>query len=493
MPVLASMVDKSLLHADGSGRYVLHELLRQYVAYQSAQQGIEAGYWDRAIDYLTRAAERSSHAAAQRQAAGLLGQAIAIAEDANRPDLLGELHHKRGQALLEVCLWVEARPEFVAALAAAGSENLDQIVQLLLELSEVDFYLHDVSGQRQHVIEALAHAEAAQRGDLVVTAMVKLGDVETNIGNLEESVRLYERALAQGGDAHHVLGRTYYWLGRYTDAVTHLQTAVDLRQGHAVNQIFPLQDLGLALVATGQYTEAVRVFEEAQQLSREHEVWPLLARSYANLAGFHLDVFDYAGNESLAEEARALARSADFVLVEVSAGLDLLFNFARRNEVRRAENLIAEVAETVEKARGSHGWLWRLRLAQARAELAYARGDGNETLRLAEIAIQNSRNAGRVKYQALALKTRAQALISLGSTPEALIDLRNALDVTSPTADPAMFLQTAATLLAVEGDDALAQKAYATAQRMSEALPNDEMRHIFEAAEPVQQIARLLS
>ena len=394
--------------------------------------------------------------------------------------------------MLEVCLWVEARPEFVAALAAARSENLDRLVQILLELADVDFYLHDVSGQRQHVIEALAQAEVAQRGDLAVAAMVKLGDVETNVGNLKEAVSLYERALAQGGDAHHVLGRTYYWLGRYTDAMVHMRPAVELRQGHAINQIFPLQDLGLALVATGQYTEAVRVFGEAQQLSREHEVWPLLARSVANLAGFHLAVFDYAGNEALAEEARALARSADFVLAEVSAGLDLLFNFARRKEVGRAAKLIAEVAEAVEKARGSHGWLWRLRLAQACAELAHARGDWDETLRLAEIAIQSSRNVGRVKYQALALKTRAQALAALGCTPEAIIDLRNALDVTRPTADPAMFLQIAATLLAVEGDDALAQEAYATAQRMSAALPNDEMRQIFAAAEPARQIARLI-
>ncbi len=492
LSMLASLADKSLLHADGSGRYALHELLRQYVADQIAHQGVEAGHWERAIDYLTRAAERASRAAAQRQAAGLLGQAIAIAEEAGRPALLGELHHKRGQALLEVCLWVEARPEFVAALAAARSENLDRLVQILLELADVDFYLHDVSGQRQHVIEALAQAEVAQRGDLAVAAMVKLGDVETNVGNLKEAVSLYERALAQGGDAHHVLGRTYYWLGRYTDAMVHMRPAVELRQGHAINQIFPLQDLGLALVATGQYTEAVRVFGEAQQLSREHEVWPLLARSVANLAGFHLAVFDYAGNEALAEEARALARSADFVLAEVSAGLDLLFNFARRKEVGRAAKLIAEVAEAVEKARGSHGWLWRLRLAQACAELAHARGDWDETLRLAEIAIQSSRNVGRVKYQALALKTRAQALAALGCTPEAIIDLRNALDVTRPTADPAMFLQIAATLLAVEGDDALAQEAYATAQRMSAALPNDEMRQIFAAAEPARQIARLI-
>jgi len=103
--------------------------------------------------------------------------------------------------------------------------------------------------------------------------------------------------------------------------------------------------------------------------------------------------------------------------------------------------------------------LWRLRLAQARAELANASGDRDETLCQAEIAIQYSNNVGRVKYQALALITRAQALNALGCTPEAIIDLRNALDVSRPTADPSMFLQIAATLLAVDGDDALAPEA----------------------------------
>lgn len=229
LSVLASLADKSLLHTDGSGRYTLHELLRQYVTDQITHQGVEASNWERAIEYLTRAAERASREAAQRQAADLLSQAIAITEEVDKPALLGELSHKRGQALLEACLWVEARPEFVAALTTARSENLDQLVKILLELAEVDFYLQDVSGQREHVIEALEQAEAAQRGDIVVPAMVKLGDVETNLGNLKEAVSLYERALAQGGDAHHVLGRAYYWLGRYTDALAHLRPAVELR------------------------------------------------------------------------------------------------------------------------------------------------------------------------------------------------------------------------------------------------------------------------
>lgn len=492
LSMLASLADKSLLQADGTGRYALHELLRHYAADRLAEQAIAADHREQAIDYLIRAADRASRAAAQRQAAGFLGQAIAIAEEAGRSDLLGELHHKRGQALMQVSLWVEARPDLVAALAATRPLQLDEQVQLRLELGEVDFYLHDLASMRRHADEALAQAEAAERGDLVGAVMVKLGFVETNDGHLQEALGLYERALARGGDAHAALGRTLYWLGRSPEAVAPLRLAVEAMRGEPLKQIFPLQDLGLALAAIGQYTEAVRVFEEAQRLSRAHENWPLLARSVANLAGWHLDVFDYASNEALAEEARSLARSADFVLAEVSAGLDLLFNFARRNEVGRAAKLFAEVAEAVEKARGSHGWLWRLRLAQARAELAYARGEWEETRRLAEIAIQESRALGRAKYQALALKTHAEALVALGGTPEALVDLRNALEVTRSTTDPALFVQIAAAFLAVESDDALAQEAHATAQRISAALPTDELRHRFAAAEPVRLIARVM-
>src|SRR5262249_48071312 len=101
-----------------------------------------------------------------------------------------------------------------------------------------------------------------------------------------------------------------------------------------------------------------------------------------------------------------------------------------------------------------------------------------------------SRDRGRVKYQALGLKTRAQALAALGRTREAIVDLRGAVDLTRPTGDPAMFFQVAAALLDVEGDDALAREAYATAQRISAALPNDEMRRIFEVAEPVQRLTK---
>jgi tetratricopeptide (TPR) repeat protein len=202
-------------------------------------------------------------------------------------------------------------------------------------------------------------------------------------------------------------------------------------------------------------------------------------------------VFDFAGAEALAEEARELARSANFLPPVVSASIDLLLNLTRCQEVGRAEQLVDEAAQAVEKAAGFHGWLWRLRLAEARAELALARGDWDEALRWADDAITQSRVHGRVKYQVAGLAARGRALDALGRTRQAIGDLRSAVDLARPVGDPAMLLRAATGLLALDGDDALAAEVRAAADRIAAALPDAEMRHRFAEAEPVRLLDRL--
>jgi hypothetical protein len=73
---------------------------------------------------------------------------------------------------------------------------------------------------------------------------------------------------------------------------------------------------------------------------------------------------------------------------------------------------------TVIRAGAWHAWLWRLRLAQARAELALARGDAESAITLADAAIDQARGR-RPKYEALGLVTRASAMASLGQTTAA--------------------------------------------------------------------------
>ena len=153
--------------------------------------------------------------------------------------------------------------------------------------------------------------------------------------------------------------------------------------------------------------------------------------------------------------------------------------------------MLPEVADAAANAQGHHGWLWKLRLAQARAEIALARGRWEEALRHAEDALTQGRKRGRVKYQVAGLKTRAEALIALNRHQEALSDLRAAVTLARPVGDPAMFLRATAPLLALDGDDTLLAEARAAARRIAGELRDAETLARFQSAEQVRALGKL--
>jgi hypothetical protein len=67
-------------------------------------------------------------------------------------------------------------------------------------------------------------------------------------------------------------------------------------------------------------------------------------------------------------------------------------------------------------AAGAHGWLWKLRFAQARAELALASRAWEEALGRTDAVLAQSSASGRVKYQVAGLGARGQALAAMGRT-----------------------------------------------------------------------------
>jgi len=145
-----------------------------------------------------------------------------------------------------------------------------------------------------------------------------------------------------------------------------------------------LGNLGLALTGRGRYDEALEVFSEARQFAHEYDTGTWLARSTTMIGSLHLELFDFARAEALAEEAREISRSLNWPLATASGGIDLLLNYARRQEVGRTESLLVEVAEAVAGIQGAHSahtWLWKLRLAAARAEIALARCEWDAAIR----------------------------------------------------------------------------------------------------------------
>ena len=463
---------------------------------QLAHHTLNAGKEERAVDYLASSAQYAHRLGAHRREATLLAQAIEIAARLGQHSLAAELRARRGTAFGRVGAFSEARNEMESALKDMPVERVERRAEIFVDLSVASFYGLDLSRMRQCACEALALAQQVGRYDLEAEALGWQGFAAQADGNLVEAMALHRRAISRAGH-HPTLARsnaplTLYLLGHSHEAVELGQQSVrQVRDmNHTSGIMWSLSHLGLALAGTGRYGEALTTFEEARRYGREHEVYSFLARAIAMSAGFHLDVFDFSVNEALVEEARELACLVNFAPSKVSASIDLLLNLARRHDCGRAEKVVTEAVQAAEATGGWHLWLWRIRLAEAQAEFALARGDWHEAIQKAEDAIQQSRAKHRAKYELLGLWTHARALDNLGRRHEAIALLRSALEKARPLGDPAMVLRLAEALLAIDGTEALAAEAGAAVHRIVAELPEGPMRQCFEEAETVRSVRK---
>jgi tetratricopeptide (TPR) repeat protein len=452
--------------------------------------------WDRALDYLRRAAERSRGVGAHREEAFHLGQAIAVAARLGQSEIVTSLRGQRGTAWVKAGLWTEARPELEAVLAELPRENRANRAELLASLAGACFWGLDVPGMQRCAEEGHALATEVGREDLIAESLTWLGACQQALGNLTSAAEFFERARTRGGGCFSAALANYpltlYLHGRLQPALERAREAIE--KFRSLSDFFAATfghpHFGLVLAGCGRYAEAARIFSEARELGQKYEIWAFHARAVAMSAGFHLDVFDWEGHEALAQQAREHARSAPFRPSEVSADVDLVFNYARRGEVSRAETLVKDAGTLAAQIGGWHQWLWSLRLKQARAEIAFARGDWSDALTLASAAIAECESRGRAKYVVAGLETRGKSFAALGRVHEALDDFRRAVQLARAMGDPALLLRASSSLLATEGDDALLSEARATARRIISELPNAEMRRRFESAEPVRLLGQ---
>ena len=347
----------------------------------------------------------------------------------------------------------------------------------------------DVEAVRRYAGEQLTSAEALGRDDLVADAMSWIGGVLNANGDVVGAADMDRKAMARiGGAKTFSLARsviTLYHLGLVDEALERAKEAVESsRTAPDPNfRVYALQHLGISLAGAGRYAEARRAFEELRTIGRQYAVLPMLARGIAMAAGVDIALGDYVRGEATAHEARELARRVSFPPPLVSSSIDLLFVFARTHNPGRADAIVDDVAASVAAASGWHGWLWRLRMSEARAELALARGQWNDAITMASECIDDSRARARRKYEILGLTTRARARHALDQISEAREDASGAVSQARTLGDPVVLLSALNALLAIDGTDALAEEARASVARIVAQLDDPQLRDRFLASE----------
>ena len=459
-------------------------------------QAAPAGDLEKAVDYATRAGQHAEASLAYEEATRFYEMALHALElkptdDAWAARARGDLHAMRGRAFVAVAHWADAKPEFLAALATLGAGDLERRAQLLLSLAQAVFWLLDIDGVRPLVTEALSLAHQTGSSEIAADALAWQGRVAQCDGDIRAAIDADERAFVLNrGRVSPVLvysPLTLHLAGRTAEAIDRGRQALD--DSHRANdagfQMFALSHYGIALAAGGRYREAFAQFDQARELGQRSGSHPLLARAVAMSAGCYLDLFDLETAESRQLEARELARRSSFVPPLVSATIDLMLTYARGADPARADALLPEVADLVAKAGGWHGWLWRLRLQHARAEVALARGDWAAALEISSASIDECLARGRAKYEVLGLLVRASAHSALGHHADSLTDRRRAVEIARRVASPALVLRAVGALMEVDGGDTLAVEARKATTQIREALP-DSMRRQWDHVDLVR-------
>ncbi len=454
---------------------------------------------EKSAAYAARAGDRATLLLAFEEALRLYDVALAVtrSRDSAQREALPDLLVKRAEVLIALARWPESREAFQAAASFVAGERRAEI---LLGLAGAALRPQiDVPLARSAAQEVVRLSSEVGRSDLTNAARALLAECDLDDGEIRSALIQYEDAFSQGVElrlpSHKQFlsfPRALYWAGRIDEAVE--RGRQNVAGAHEVRDVISdaimSTDLGLALASNGRYGEALAAFAHAktQALSSgSRGIKPLLARATGMSCVVPMELFDYASAEHIAEEAREIARSADFMLPYVSEGIDLMCVYARTGELDRAAQMATEIGELLHHGVGSHGPIWDARLAEAKAELALARNDLSEAVVLAESALEFARAIGRPKYEALSLLARGNALVRRGKKRDGIADLRQAVEVVRPMGAPALFLRASSALLAVEGDDTLVSEARQATERILANLPED-MQPSFLATTPVQLV-----
>jgi tetratricopeptide (TPR) repeat protein len=442
----------------------------------------------KAVEYAIHAGDRATAALAMEDAALHYQRALdaidfvpgAAANHRQRFDL----HVKRGRNFANVGQWAAAKNAFEAAASLLNHDDEVQRCELLVRLAETSFWLMDLTALRTYANEAQTLADRIGRDDLWADAMAWLASANVSDGDVGGGVEMDRATVTRaGGIRSFALARvplTLYWVGRLDEAAE--QAADAVARARASDDpaflLYALQHLGLSLSGRGRYDDALRAFDEARAFGRHAGALPLLARATSMSVAPLLSLGDLDAAMTRAFEAREIAHRVAFEPPLVSAAIDLLLIFARSQDPGRAEALFEDTARAVQHSKGWHAWKWNMRLWQARAELAVARGAWHDAVDAATHVIDQSRPRQRLNYEALALATRARASARLGSR-RAADDARAATQVARTLADPAVLLDCLAVLLQIDGNDALLTEARQTAETMRGAIASPSLRSAF--------------
>lgn len=502
LPVLSTLVNRTLLRRAAAGRYELHELIRQYsAAHLATEPEAYAAAQRRHYDYFLGMAEEAEH--------GLTGR--------GQSDWLRRLeqeHDNLRVALdwaLERCCTAAGDDERVLRLSGA----LRWFWRMRGHFHEGRSYL-DKSLQQCPAKSTVGRAVALLGQGLLANA---LGDLNAARLPAEESAAIYRELGDQRGlaEALTLLGLTLVWQGEASQGQARLEEALAIcreagdrwgaaqalyrlgsaladyagdpkgramleesaaileNMGEKYTLAGVLASLGVVNVGSGDYAAARKRLEHSLAIAREIEHPWGMADALTNLGCVYRILGKYSTAQSHLENARQVYHEHGRSIWESDVQCALAENALAQGDLAAARRCLKAACNHL--GASENKWLQTL-VCYLRGLLAHHEGDTTAAMRLLEETTSLARDAGYKPDLARSLVALGRTKRTLGKLPAASESLVTGLDLFRALGHKlgiATALEELGTLRVVEGDGLQAATLLATAHvlraRMGAPLP----------------------
>jgi tetratricopeptide (TPR) repeat protein/DNA-binding XRE family transcriptional regulator len=272
---LRALYDHHLISEPASGRFRLHDLLREHAQALAAADDPSAreAATGRLLDYYLHTALAADKHIPRKNKSPV----ATVLPPARPPDCAPPVSTQR-----QAAAWLEAERANMHAATDYAAANELPVHAMLIPAAMASFL-----GVRHYRDQALslhqtALAAARQAGDRpgqgralnwVASAQIDTTQFAAAEATLQEALALHRDLGDHGGqaDALNALGRVYWPTGDYPAAVSCLQQALELFRGlgHPRGQAQALNGLGAVRRLTGDYPTAVACHQQALGLFRE--------------------------------------------------------------------------------------------------------------------------------------------------------------------------------------------------------------------------------
>ncbi|HJR79797.1 MAG TPA: tetratricopeptide repeat protein, partial [Anaerolineales bacterium] len=425
LPVLSALVTKSLIRRNGTGRYELHELIRQYSLDQLADQPAirketQTHHGCYFLTFLAQEDARLRGSAQRESIAGLMADIDNIRSAlewalAGGEFSLIESSLRAYLILFDTLGWTQEALETLGqvqdSLESKPSLTRDEQVVLAHVLTTRSLFAYRAAqmGQAKNLLDrSLELLRPLDEPRILVEALTFLGIITLTAGNFAGAVELFRQGLQVAREA----GDQWYealcltevvavsmFVGESSNAHEEFQSAVDAwrRTGDMRMTAFGLNFLSLGAIALGKYDEAQAALEESIEInSAVGDRWGL-GISYRGLGL----VAQALGDHKLAIESlhKSLKIFTEFgsqwdvarVLSELGQSMFDLGNEAEAEHFWR---------ESLRLSMGSQGILTTMDALVGFASLFAKRGDHQNALQLLLICLDHPSTVAETKGRA---------------------------------------------------------------------------------------------